>query len=77
MKRKSEIVRELVSGGRIKEALRIAKGFRRGITKEQQNKMSMAYECIMYPDFYKRLGHDIGSEIEAGTAVLLHFYGSK
>lgn len=39
--------------------------------------MSMAYECIMYPDFYKSLGHDIGSEIEAGTAVLLHFYGSK
>ena len=32
--------------------------------------MSMAYECIMYPDFYKSLGHDIGSEIEAGTAVL-------
>ena len=77
MKRKSEIVRELVSSGKIKEALRIAKGFRLGITKEQHDKMSLAYECIMYPDFYKSLGHDIGLEIEAGTAVLLRFYGSK
>lgn len=46
MERKSDKVRRLVADGDFKGALRIAKDFRLGITKEQSSTMTRAYECI-------------------------------
>ena len=43
--RKSDTVRRLTRSGEYKKALRIAKGFRLGITREQSDKMGIAYEC--------------------------------
>ena len=44
MVKKTDIVRAAVRSGEMKKALRIAKGFRLNVTKEQREKMSRAYE---------------------------------
>ena len=51
MERKSEAVRRLVAAGDFKAALRIAKDFRLGISKEDSDNMRRGYECLVYPAF--------------------------
>lgn len=75
MTRKSDAVRNYVRCGQIKEALRIAKTFRLGITKEQADAMSFAYECIVHPQFYAEIGIDVDEKIRSGTEVLQSLYG--
>lgn len=75
MERKSDKVRRLVSGGDFKEALRIAKDFRLGITKEQSSAMTLAYECMVHGRFYQQLGYDLKQKIAEGLAVLTGLYG--
>lgn len=74
--KKTDMVRELLQKGNIKGALRIAKSFRLGITKEQLDAMSSAYECMLYPDFYKQIGKNPETEIERGKAVINTLYGA-
>lgn len=76
MIKKTEQVRSLVSQGRYKDALRIAKGFRLGITREQSSTMIRAYECMVHPDFYRSIGKDIQGCIDGGVAVLHEVFGS-
>ena len=68
--KKTEIVVEAVKSGDYKKALRIAKGFQIGVTQDQRNAMSMAYECMLYPDFYKQIGKNIEATISEGIAVV-------
>lgn len=68
---KSEIVRQFIKDGKIKEALQIAKDFRIGITKEQRSKMARAYECIVHPGFYKSIGKNINECIKIGEKTLI------
>lgn len=75
MERKSDRVRRLVSAGNYKEALRIAKDFRLGITKEQSDKMKLAYECMVHGRFYKQLGYDLEEMVKSGLVVLNGLYG--
>lgn len=75
MERKSDAVRRLLREGKQKEALRIAKGFRLGITLQQQRDMSMAYECIVHPAFYASLGMDTEQIINNGIGVIHSLYG--
>jgi hypothetical protein len=75
--KKSDTVREMVSGGRYKEALRIAKDFRLGISKEEHDAMERGYDCLMYPDFYRGLGFDPEEEVLVGIAVIVKLYGGK
>lgn len=75
MIRKSDIVREQVYAGNYKEALRIAKGFRLGITVEERTLMTRAYECIVHPDFYRQIGVDTEAEVSKGIVVLKSKYG--
>lgn len=75
MERKSDAVRRLVSSGATKEALRIAKDFKLGITKEQSNAMTLAYECMVHGRFYSQLGYDLSRKIEEGVEVLKGLYG--
>ncbi len=77
MVKKSDIVRAAVSSGNFKEALRIAKDFRINITKEQRSTMARAYECIIYPDFYRQLGTDIPAAIKEGVELVTKLYGAK
>ncbi len=75
MERKSDKVRRLVARGAMKEALRIAKDFRLGITKEQSDAMKLAYECMVHGKFYTQLGYDLGARIAEGVDVLNELYG--
>lgn len=75
--KKSDIVRRLTRSGDYKKALRIAKGFRLGITREQSDKMGIAYECMVHPQFYEQLGFVIDEKIDDGVKVLVGLYGGK
>ena len=44
MERKTEVVRSLVRSGELKQALKIAKDFRLGISKPDSDAMKLAYE---------------------------------
>lgn len=74
MVRKSDIVREAVALGDMKKALSIAKDFRLGISKEQRSTMTRAYECLLYPDFYKSIGIDVSQAIHDGICVVTALY---
>lgn len=76
MIRKTDEVRAAVAGGDLKKALRIAKGFRINVTKSQRDAMSRAYECMMYPDFYKQIGTDIPGAIKKGVEIVTALYGA-
>ena len=74
MVRKTDIVRADIRQKFWKEALRIAKDFRIGVTKEQRDTMRLAYECIVHPEFYRQIGTDIPEAIRKGKLVLLELY---
>ena len=75
MKKKSEMVKELVAAGDYKKALSIAKGFKLGFTKEEQSTMTRAYECMVHPGFYRQLGIDEEKEIADGIEIVKRVYG--
>lgn len=75
MTKKTDIVREAIKTGDMKKALRIAKDFRINVTKEQREKMSRAYECMVHPDFYKQIGTDVMGAINTGKQTLALLYG--
>ncbi len=76
MVKKSDIVREAVREGDFKKALRIAKGFRIGVTVSERDRMSRAYECIVHPEFYRQIGTDIPKAIAEGKEVVNRLYGA-
>ena len=76
MVKKTQIVKSLVRQGQYKEALRIAKGFRLGITREQSEAMVRAYECMVHPEFYRSIGKNIQECIDGGVSVLCQVFGS-
>lgn len=67
---KSEFVRTCIKTGKMKEALREAKDFRIGVSREQRSAMARAYECIVHPDFYRSIGKDIQRCIDEGITIL-------
>lgn len=70
------MVRRLVSAGEYKKALRIAKDFRLGITKEDSNDMRRGYECMATsPAFYRSIGLDVEECVNRGIEVLVRLYG--
>lgn len=75
MEKKTDRVRRLVTDGDYKGALRIAKDFRLGITREQSSAMKLAYECMTHGGFYQQLGYDLKQKIAEGTDVLVGLYG--
>ena len=77
MVRKSDIVRAAVASHNYKEALKIAKDFRIGITKEQRSTMARAYECLLYEDFYRQIGTDIPAAIQEGIDLVVKIYSQS
>lgn len=75
MTKKTDIVREAIKAGDMKKALRIAKDFRINVTKEQREKMSRAYECMVHPDFCKQIGTNVMEAINTGKQTLTLLYG--
>ena len=76
MVKKTDIVRAAVQSGEMKKALRIAKDFRINVTKEQREKMSRAYECMIHPEFFRQIGIDIPEAIAEGESVVRCLYGA-
>lgn len=68
---KTEEVKRFVSCNDFKSALRGAKEFRLGVTKEQRSKLARAYECLVFPDFYRQIGKDIDLCVAEGKSTLL------
>ena len=73
--KKTELVRQAIAAGDMKKALRIAKGFRIRVTAEQRDAMARAYECMMYPEFYRQIGTDIPNPIAKGVDIVKTLYG--
>ena len=73
--KKSDTVRRLVAEGDYKRALGIVKGFRLGISKEDSGKMTLAYECMTHPGFYRQIGKDPDEAITEGIRILKSMYG--
>ena len=74
--KKSDVVRRLVRERDYRSALRIAKEFRLGISKEDRDAMRLAYECMVSPEFYRQLDQDPKAGIECGVSVLVRLYGN-
>ncbi len=74
MIKKTDIVRNAVRDEKWKEALRIAKDFRIGVTYEQRDAMCRAYECMVHPEFYKQIKTDVSEAIRKGKDVLKDLY---
>lgn len=77
MVRKSDTVRSLVAQKQYKQALRIAKDFRLGITEVQSLRMKRAYECMVHERFYLSLGEDIETRIAEGIETIVSIYGKE
>ena len=75
--KKSDIVRRLVRERDYRSALRIVKGFRLGISRDDLDAMRLAYECMVRPVFYSQLGRDPAAEVKRGIGVLVRLYGSE
>lgn len=75
MKKKSDVVRELIAAGNYKKALSIAKGFKLGFTKEEQDTLTRAHECLVHPGWYEQLGINEEKVIEDGIAIIKRVYG--
>lgn len=75
MERKSDAVRRLVASGDYQAALRIAKNFRLGITKQQSDDMIRGYECMTNPRFYRSLGLDPDKIAQKGVETVQRLYG--
>ena len=58
--------------GNVKEALKIAKNFTIGLTKEEHKQIVRGYECMVHADFYKQIGKNPEKEIAAGVTVFLN-----
>lgn len=74
--KKSDAVRRLVAAGEYKAALRIAKDFRLGITKEQRSDMIRGFECMTSPRFYQSLGCDTTKIAQKGIETVISLYGT-
>lgn len=75
--KKSDVVRQLMAVGDYRKALSIAKDFRLGMSREEHDALRLAYECMVWPDFYRQVGRDVGYEIRAGVMVLDKLYGAR
>ena len=75
MERKTEVVRSLVRSGELKQALKIAKDFRLGISKPDSDAMKFAYECMVHERFYQQLGYNLSEKVSEGVEVLKRLYG--
>jgi len=72
---KAQEVRRLIAVEDYKAALRGAKDFRLGVTKEQRSVMARAYGCLVHPTFYRQIGKNPDVCIREGIAVLQEVMG--
>jgi hypothetical protein len=69
MKRKIDLAVEFFQDGNVKEALKIAKTFKIGLTYEEHKQIVRGYECMVHGDFYKQIGKNIEDEVSKGIQL--------
>lgn len=69
MIRKTDLAVEFFQQGNVKEALKIAKTFKIGLTYEEHKQIVRGYECMVHGDFYRQIGKNIEDEIEKGIGL--------
>jgi hypothetical protein len=74
---KAKDVRQFMADGDYKAALRGAKDFHIGVSKDQRSVMCRAYECFNFPAFYIQLGINIETAKAEGIKVLEQLYGHQ
>ncbi len=67
---KTKLAIHAYDSGDRRAALRIAKDFRIKVSHEEAEAMKLAYECIVYPEFYKSIGKDVDKIKSQGMDVL-------
>lgn len=75
--RKSDAVRRLVAAGDYKAALRIAKDFKLGISKEDSDDMRRGFEAMTNPRFYISLGMDVQNLAAKAEGIVKRLYGNQ
>lgn len=66
---KNAQVRRLVSQGEYKQALQICKEWDYADPHHREI-LRRGYECLLYPGFYKQLGHDPDSAYQEAIKIL-------
>lgn len=69
MEKKTELAKQAFIGGDVKQALKLASGFKLGLTKEDQSILKRGYECLVNPGFYVQLGKDPQVCIESAKVL--------
>lgn len=69
MDKKTDQAVELFKKGDIKGALRIAKSFRKFITRDEKAALERGYEMFVRPDYYKQLGRNPQKEIDKAVEI--------
>ena len=77
MKTKTAEMLDHLNANQYKEALRIAKSFKIGFTKQEARIVQLGYECLVHPDFYKSLGKDCTTCAETAIKCLNEKYKEK
>lgn len=67
-------VKDSMKKGNWKNAFKLAKTFKLGITIEQQEVIKRAYECILYPRFFTQIGINVSEAINDGKKTLFSIY---
>lgn len=75
MERKTDQVRRLILAEDYKGALKIAKGFRLGISKDDSDAMRRGYEAMWNPVFYQSIGMDPVEVAQRGVNTVIRLYG--
>ena len=76
METNREMVIKYLREEKYKEAMKIAKGFKYELNKEERDIVTRAYESYTNPRFYKSLGQDIQENIRKGIETLKEIYKS-
>ena len=70
--------KEYISNGKWKEALSIARKFRLGFSKEEQDKICIAFESLSgHNEFYRSLGIDTDKCLIEAVEILSSKYNVK
>jgi hypothetical protein len=78
--KKIDLVRAHITAGECKKALAIIKTFKplRGVASKQEiETMTLAYECLVHPEFYRAIGRDVDATIQTGINRMLAIYGQN
>lgn len=77
MDTKTQKLKNLVQAGQMKEALKLAKDFKKYPKAGQRLSVARAWEALVRPESYKQIGKDPDALVDAGIQVIMEVYGKQ